>query len=88
MKDGNNTKVTGGAVIQTAVHHTDKSFTSMLINNLMQWADFEPYRSVPFILQPFQISRLVSDFPLAEQDYYELLFEKYLELTHATQLPN
>ncbi|MCT4708764.1 hypothetical protein MUA04_00735 [Enterobacteriaceae bacterium H11S18] len=88
LKYGNTTKVVGGALVLTDIYHTDEGFVSMLVDNLMQWTDFEAYKSIPFTLQPFQLSKLASDFPLGEQEYYELLFEKYLELTHSMQLPS
>ena len=88
LNDNNSITVVGGAVIQTDVHHTDKEFKNILVNNLIQCPDFQNYKTIPFTLRPFQVSRLASDFPLAEHDYYELLFEKYLELCHFGKLPS
>lgn len=88
LNDKENIAVAGGAVIQTDVHHTDKEFNNMLINNLIQCPDFQNYKTIPFSLHPFLISRLASNFPLAEQDYYELLFEKFLDLCHLGKYPN
>lgn len=88
IKNHNVTTVIGGAVIQTDIHHRDDNFISTLAHSLIQCPEFQHYRSIPFTLQPFQISRLASEFPISTQDYYEILFDKYLELTHSNQLPS
>ncbi|MBK0019510.1 hypothetical protein [Kosakonia sp. S42] len=84
----NEVKVFGGSVILTDHHHSEEGFMIEILHSLLMLDVFKHIIKTPFIIQPFQISRLASDFPISEKEYYEILFEKYLNLSVVGNLMN